>query len=221
MACAASRRALGVERLALYQLHAPDPRTPLDRSVRALAGLKREGLVEQVGLSNVTLGQIEEALCIVEIAAVQVELSPWNDDSIMNGVAGYCLENGIRLLAYRPFGGADHQKRLLTDPLLAEVGTRHGATPHEIVLALLRSLSPLVVPLPGPTRVDTARSVGRAAGIVLSDEERSLLAERFPVGSDPAAAASRSPSGGERPPVKWCSSWDCPARARARSPSSW
>jgi aryl-alcohol dehydrogenase-like predicted oxidoreductase/histidinol phosphatase-like enzyme len=181
-ACAASRRALGVERLSLYQLHAPDPRTPLERSVRALAGLKRGGLVEAIGLSNVTLGQIEEARRIVEVAAVQVELSPWNDDSVMNGVAGYCLENGIRLLAYRPFGGADHQKRLLTDPLLAQMGARHGATSHEVVLAWLRSLSPLVVPLPGPTRVETARSVGRAAAIALSDEERALLAERFPAG---------------------------------------
>jgi HAD superfamily hydrolase (TIGR01662 family) len=180
-ACAASRRALRVERIALYQLHAPDPRTPLERSVRALAGLKRDGLVEEIGLSNVTFGQIAEARRIVEIAAVQVELSPWNDDSVMNGVAAYCLENGIRLLAYRPFGGADHQKRLLADPLLAEVGAHHGRTSQEIVLAWLRSLSPLVVPLPGPTHVETARSVGRAAGIVLREEERALLAERFPV----------------------------------------
>ena len=181
-ACAASCRALGVEHLALYQLHAPDPRTPLERSVRALAGLRRDGLVEEVGLSNVTLGQIDEARRIVEIAAVQVELSPWNDDSVMNGVAACCLENGIRLLAYRPFGGADRRERLLSDPLLTEVATCHRTTPHEIVLAWLRSLSALVVPLPGPTRVETARSVGRAAGIVLSDEERALLADRFPAG---------------------------------------
>ena len=60
-ACAASRRALGVERIHLYQLHAPDPRTPLATSVRALAALKRDGYVESIGLCNVTVGQIEEA----------------------------------------------------------------------------------------------------------------------------------------------------------------
>src|SRR4029453_5804930 len=71
-ACEASRQALGVERIHLYQLHVPDPRVGLSTSVRALAALKRDGLVEHVGLCNVTVGQIEEAREITEIAAVQV-----------------------------------------------------------------------------------------------------------------------------------------------------
>ena len=79
-ACEASLRALGVERIHLYQLHAPDPRTPLATSVRALAALKDEGLVERIGLCNVNVGQIEEARRITEISAVQVELSVWHDD---------------------------------------------------------------------------------------------------------------------------------------------
>ena len=78
-ACEASRRALGVERLQLYQLHAPDPRTPLSTSVRALAALRRDGFVEQIGLCNVNVAQIEEARQITEIASVQVELSVWHD----------------------------------------------------------------------------------------------------------------------------------------------
>src|SRR5205814_283086 len=71
-ACERSREALGVECLDLYQLHAPDPRTPLATSVRALAGLKRDGLVRSIGLCNVTVGQIEEARRSVEIDSVQV-----------------------------------------------------------------------------------------------------------------------------------------------------
>ena len=86
-ACEASRRALGVDRIHLYQLHAPDPRTPLATSVRALASLKRDGLIESIGLCNVNVGQIEEARRITEIAAVQAELSIWNDESILGGVA--------------------------------------------------------------------------------------------------------------------------------------
>jgi len=74
-ACEASRVALGVESIDLYQLHAPDPRTPLTTSVRALAALKRDGRIRGVGLSNVSVGQIEEARGIVEIDAVQVEAS--------------------------------------------------------------------------------------------------------------------------------------------------
>jgi aryl-alcohol dehydrogenase-like predicted oxidoreductase len=66
-ACEASRRALGVDRLHLYQLHAPDPRTPFSTSVRALAALKRDGLVEHIGLCNVTVGQIEQARQIADM----------------------------------------------------------------------------------------------------------------------------------------------------------
>ena len=85
-ACEASRRALGVERIQLYQLHAPDPRTPLSTSVRALAALRRDGLIEQIGLCNVNVAQIEEARQITEIASVQIELSVWHDGGLMSGV---------------------------------------------------------------------------------------------------------------------------------------
>ena len=63
------------QRIDLYQLHAPDPRTPLSTSVRALAALRNEGLVERVGLCNVNVSQIEEARRITDISAVQIELS--------------------------------------------------------------------------------------------------------------------------------------------------
>jgi aryl-alcohol dehydrogenase-like predicted oxidoreductase/predicted kinase/histidinol phosphatase-like enzyme len=179
-ACEASRRALGVDRIDLYQLHVPDPRTPLATSVRALAALQRDGLVESIGLCNVTVGQIEEARGVAEIAAVQVELSIWNDDNILSGVVRYCLENDIRLLAYRPLGGPQRARRTLGDPLLAQVAARHDATPFEIALAWVRSVGDDVVTLPGPTRVETARSIGRAARIALTDEERNLLDERVP-----------------------------------------
>ena len=152
-ACAASRRALGVERIHLYQLHAPDPRTPLATSVRALASLKRDGHVESIGLCNVNVGQIEEARNITEIAAVQVELSVWKDESILSGVAEYCIANDIPLLAYRPLGGPQRRRRTVSDALLADLAASHGATPFEIAVAWLLDLSALVVPVAGATRV--------------------------------------------------------------------
>ena len=160
-ACEASRRALGVDRIHLYQLHAPDPRTPLATSVRALASLKRDGLIESIGLCNVNVGQIEEARRITEIAAVQAELSIWNDESILGGVAEYRIANGIRLLAYRPLGGPKRLRRTGSEPVLVALAARHGATPFEIALAWLRDLSTLILPIPGPTRVGD-RAVGRA-----------------------------------------------------------
>ena len=106
-ACAA----LGVQRIHLYQLHAPDPRTPLSTSVRALDALRNEGLIERVGLCNVNVGQIEEARRITDISAVQIELSLWHDTSLLNGVVQHCIEHGIQLIAYRPLGGSRRSRQ--------------------------------------------------------------------------------------------------------------
>src|SRR5262245_11771628 len=182
LACERSLRALGRDRIDLYQLHAPDPRTPLATSVRALASLRRDGLVAEIGLSNVTVGQIEEARKIVDIAAVQVEMSPWHDANLVNGVAEHCVANGIRLLAHRPLGGPDGARRLRADPVLGELARAKEATPVEIALAWLRSLSPLVVPLPGPTRPEHAPEVAPARGVRLDESDLARLDERFPSG---------------------------------------
>src|SRR5262245_37294675 len=131
-ACGASRRALDVERIDLYQLHAPDPRTPMSTSVRALASLQRDGLIESIGLCNVTVAQIEEARRIADIASVQVELSPWHDDNILSGVVEYCIHHGIRLLAHRPLGGPERRRSTRADPVLSEIAARHDATPFDI-----------------------------------------------------------------------------------------
>jgi len=181
-ACEASLSALGVDRIALYQLHAPDPRVPLATSVRALASLQRDGLVEHIGLCNVTVGQIREARTIASLASVQVELSPWNDDHVSSGVVGYCIEHGIRLLAHRPLGGPDRARRASRDPVLAQIAECHQATPAEIALAWLIGLSDAIVPIPGPTRVETARSIARAHAIRLTDTDRVRLDDHFPSG---------------------------------------
>ena len=179
-ACQASRRALGVSCIHLYQFHAPDPRVPLATSVRALDALKRDGHIESIGLCNVNVGQIEEARRITEIAAVQVELSVWKDDNILNGVVACCLAHGIRLLAYRPLGGVQRARRLAADPVLARIAARHNASACEVALAWLLDLSDLIVPVAGATSIDTVRSIARATSIALDDDDRARLDERFP-----------------------------------------
>ena len=190
-ACERSLVALGVERLDLYQLHAPDPRTPLATSVRALAHLERDGLIGAIGLCNVTVGQIEEARRIAEIDAVQVELSVWHDHHFLSGVVDYCLANRLPLLAYRPLGGPSRRRKTATDPTLVRIGARHDATPFEVALAYLMDLSDLIVPLPGATRVETVHSVVRAGGLVLSEADRVELDQRFPHGAACRPSARR------------------------------
>jgi aryl-alcohol dehydrogenase-like predicted oxidoreductase len=181
-ACHASLKALSVEQIDLYQLHAPDSRTPLSTSVRALASLQRDGVIRHVGLCNVNVGQIEEARRVVEIASVQVELSVWRDDDLLSGVAAYCAANGIRLIAHRPLGGVQRRRKTETDPTLKDVAARHGATPFEIALAWLTDLSAAVIPVPGPTRSESVASIVRARHIRLTDDDRARLDERFPSG---------------------------------------
>ena len=193
-ACDESRRALGVERIALYQLHAPDPRTPMTTSVRALAALQRAGIVDEIGLCNVTVGQLEDARTIAEIATVQVELSPWHDDNILSGVVAFCIANGIRVLAHRPLGGPQRQARRLADPVLQAIAARHGAEAADVALAWIRDLSDLITPLPGPTRVATARALGGELRVQLTAEDRAQLDERFPSGAILRRPALRPPA---------------------------
>src|SRR5262249_16636143 len=125
-ACEASRVALGVDRIDLYQLHAPDPRVPFATSVRALAPLQEAGAIDRIVLCNVTVGQIEEASRICPIAAVQVELNVWNDDQLLSGVVSYCAAHDIQLIAHRPLGGAQRARRLAADPVLRAIAERHA-----------------------------------------------------------------------------------------------
>jgi aryl-alcohol dehydrogenase-like predicted oxidoreductase/histidinol phosphatase-like enzyme/predicted kinase len=181
-ACERSCRALDVTRIDLYQLHTPDSRTPLATSVRALAALKRDGLIASIGLCNVTVGQIEEARRITEIDSIQVEASVWHDAAFLSGVAEYCVANRLILLAHRPLGGRKSRSRTAGDSVLNTVAARYRATPFEIALAWLADLADSIVPLPGATRVETALSAARAPRIELTDEDRRLLDERFPAG---------------------------------------
>ena len=201
-ACEASLNALGVSRIDLYQLHAPDPRVPLSTSVRALAALKNEGLVDRVGLCNVNVGQIEEAGRSTEISSVQVEVSVWHDENLLNGVVDYCRTHAIQLIAYRPLGGSRRRRQFRHEPVLKDVAERHGATPAEIALAWLDHLSDHIVPVPGPTTVETVRSIARARDIQLTVEDRDRLNERFySGGSTDTSAPAVSHRGASPPPA--------------------
>jgi aryl-alcohol dehydrogenase-like predicted oxidoreductase/histidinol phosphatase-like enzyme/predicted kinase len=177
-ACQASRRALDVDAIDLYQLHAVDPKTAIETSVRALARLREEGKIRDVGLCNVTVSQIRAAQAIVPIASVQVSLSPLDDDNLRNGVAEYCRDAGIRLIAYRPLGG-DRVRQLGRDVVLSRIAAKRGVTAEDVVLAWLMSFGEGVVPIPGATRVETAAALAGALSIELDDEDRAALDARF------------------------------------------
>lgn len=176
--CEASLEALDGLALDLYLVHAPDPRTPWRTTVRALARLVDDGLVPRVGLANANRAQLDEALELAPIAAVQVALSPFDDSALRGGVVERCEERGITVIAHSPLGGPRRAPRLPRHGALAGVAERHGATPAEIALAWLLDLSPAMIAIPGARRPETARSAARAATIALDDDDRAALGPR-------------------------------------------
>jgi len=173
--CEASLAALDGLPIDLYLLHAPDARTPWATSVRALARLLDEGLVRRVGLSNVTRSQLDEALELVPVAAIEVALSVYDDHALRSGIVQRCSERGIGVIAHSPLGGPRRAGRLARRAPLAEVAERHGVTAAEVALAWLLGLSPGVVAIPGARRPESARSAAAAAAA--ADRER--LARAF------------------------------------------
>lgn len=168
--CERSLRALGVEQLGLYQLHAPDPAVPFEDSVGTLAELRREGKIRWVGLSNVSVSQIEAAQAIVPIATVQNRLSPFFREAISDGVVAYCGEREIGFLAYSPLGGGRLNKKLPQHPLLRQLSRQSGHSPHAIVTAWVLAQGRTVFAIPGARSVAHARDAARAGDIGLGAE---------------------------------------------------
>jgi aryl-alcohol dehydrogenase-like predicted oxidoreductase/predicted kinase len=180
--CEASLSALGGLPIDLYLLHAPDPNTPWATSVRALRRLLDDGLVKRIGVSNVNRVQLDEALALAPVAAVQVALSVHDDRAVRGGVLERCGERGIALIAHSPLGGPRRARSLARDRRLAEAA-----------LAWLLELSPNVVAIPGARRPETARSAARAARLNLGADELARVERSFGT-SRPARPARGAPA---------------------------
>ena len=180
-ACEASLRALGVETIALYQLHAPDDEVPFGESVGALAEMRSEGKIRHVGLSNVNVEQIEEAARVVPVASVQNRCNPFERHALANGVLRACVEKGLAFLAHSPLGGHGAHFRTERHPTLASVGVRYGLSPYQVCLAWLLAASPAIVPIPGASRPRSILSSVAAAGASLAPEDLAILNRAFPI----------------------------------------
>jgi aryl-alcohol dehydrogenase-like predicted oxidoreductase len=165
-ACEGSLRRLRLDRIDLYQLHAPDPKVPFERSVETLAELREEGKVRLVGLSNVDVEQVDQALEIVPIASVQNRFNLTDRSS--EDVLDACEERGLGFIPWFPLATGE-----LARPggPLDEIAARHDATPSQIALAWLLARSPVMLPIPGTGSVEHLEENLAAAFIELSDDE--------------------------------------------------
>jgi aryl-alcohol dehydrogenase-like predicted oxidoreductase len=179
-ACDRSLLALGIERIDLYQLHAPDPRVPFSDSVGELARLRQEGKVRGVGLSNVSVAQVREAQTIVPVTSVQNRLNPFFREAVAGGVVRYCAEQGIGFLAYSPTGGGRLNLKLAGHPVLARIAAAYGVSAHAVVLAWVLAQSPTVIAIPSARTVEHALdSIGAASHELAADDLAAIDAAEF------------------------------------------
>ncbi len=179
-ACEQSLRSLEVDAITLYQLHSPDPSVPFEESVGALAQLRSEGKIEHVGLSNVTVEQIEAARAIVEVVSVQNRCNPFDRRAFADGVVACCEKHAIAFLPYSPVGGSRGKSEVKDDPILNEIAVRHDASPFEVALAWLLKKSEISIPIPGASKPQNARSSAKAMTIELAPVDLFQLEAAFP-----------------------------------------
>jgi aryl-alcohol dehydrogenase-like predicted oxidoreductase len=175
VACERSLKALGVDRIDLYQLHAPDPKVPLAESVGALADLQHQGKIRWVGLSNVGVSEIRQAQSIVPVTTVQNRLNPFFREALAERVVEYCAKEGIGFLAYSPIGGGRLNRKLPAHPVLQPMAARLGVTPHALVLAWVLARSPAVVVIPSARTVEHATDSTTAAELHLSEGDLAAI----------------------------------------------
>jgi pyridoxine 4-dehydrogenase len=171
-ACEGSLRRLRIERIDLYQLHSPDPQVPLEESIGALKELQEAGKVRHVGVSNVSLAELERARALVEVVTVQNRYNLVDRHS--ENVLDACERDGIGFIPWFPLDTGD-----LARPggPLDGAARRHDAAPGQLALAWLLARSPVMLPIPGTSSVDHLEENMAAESIELSPRELEALAE--------------------------------------------
>jgi pyridoxine 4-dehydrogenase len=172
-ACAASLRRLRRERIDVYQLHAPDPRVPLEDSVGTLAELRREGKIRHVGLSNVSVDELDLARSIVPIVSVQNRYSLTDRKS--EDVLEVCELEGLGFLPWYPLASGSLTQRTRVQ----EIAKKNDATAAQVALAWLLGRSPVMLPIPGTSSLSHLEENMGTAKLRLSDDDFATLAGAY------------------------------------------
>jgi aryl-alcohol dehydrogenase-like predicted oxidoreductase len=172
--CERSARALG-EPLDLYYLHAVDPTVPFLESLGELVRLRDEGKIGAIGLSNVDAGQLEDALRVTPIAAVQNRCNFYERRDFDNGLVALCARRGVAYVPYSPVGGHFGHRRVGSDATLATIAEKHAASPYAVALAWLLRQGEHVLPIPGASKVASVESSLGATALTLDDDDLRFL----------------------------------------------
>jgi aryl-alcohol dehydrogenase-like predicted oxidoreductase len=165
-----SRLRLGVETIGLWQLHRIDPKVPRDEQFGAVKTLIDFGVIRHAGLSEVSVADIEAASKVFKVATVQNRYNLV--DRASEDVLDFCAQNGIGFIAWYPLAAGDLAK---DGSLLDRIAKRHGAAPSQIALAWVLKRSPVMLPIPGTSKVAHLEENVAAVNITLSDEDFAAL----------------------------------------------
>jgi pyridoxine 4-dehydrogenase len=170
--CEMSLRRLGLERIDLYQLHRIDPAYPLEDQVGLLLELQQEGKIRHIGLSEVSIDELEAARKVAPIATVQnlYNLAERRSEAVLD----HCEREGIGFMPWFPLATGELSK---SDGPLADASREHGATPSQLALAWLLRRSPVLLPIPGTSSVEHLEQNTAAAEITLTDAEFDALSK--------------------------------------------
>lgn len=176
-----SYQALGGRRpIPLWQLHAPDPRFDLSATLKPVRAAVDEGLIRFVGLSNVSVAEIQEARDIVEVVSIQNQYNPWKRSSEQDGVIAYCEKEGLTFLPWSPLGGSNRVERLKDIAVLRSLSAERGVSPQRLVLAWMLARSPSILPIPGASRLHNLEDSLAAADLSLSPQEVARIEKQLP-----------------------------------------
>ncbi len=161
-----SLRRLGLERIDLWQLHRIDQKVSHEEQFGAIADMQKEGLIRHVGLSEVSIEEIQEAEKYFKVASVQnlYNLSYRRTEDVLD----YCEKNNIAFIPWFPLGGGDLTKE---GGLLDTIAKKLGATQSQVALAWVLKRSPVMLPIPGTGKVKHLEENVAAASVQLSDED--------------------------------------------------
>ncbi|HET7307884.1 MAG TPA: aldo/keto reductase [Gammaproteobacteria bacterium] len=164
-----SLRRLGVDQIGLWQLHRIDPKVPHDEQFDAVKSLLDDGIIARAGLSEVSVADIEEASKYFPVATVQNRYNVLDRKS--EDVLDYCEQHNIGFIPWYPLAAGD----LPEDSALEQVARAHGATVRQIAIAWLLARSPVMLPIPGTSKVDHLEENVASEDIQLSSEEMDSL----------------------------------------------
>ena len=171
-ACEGSLRRLRVDTIDVYQLHTVDSKVPYEESIGALADLQREGKIRHIGVSNVSVGDLDTAQGIVEVVSVQNRFNQTDRDN--EGVLDACTERGLGFIPWFPLATGELAR---PGSVLDEVAKRHDAAPAQVALAWLLARSPVMLPIPGTGSVEHLEENLAAADLELSEDDVRALAD--------------------------------------------